>query len=190
MPKKVLRIKITLKDTKPPVWRRILVSSDSSFWDLHVAIQDAMGWMDCHLHQFEVFNRRWKRETFIGIPDDEFESGREMIPGWTTAISRYLNSTNPKVMYIYDFGDDWEHSVVLEKALPADDGPYPRCIGGRRRCPPEDCGGPPGYEEFLRIIGDKTHEQREDMLEWVGGHYDPDEFDSEDVIFDDPRERL
>lgn len=149
-----------------------------------------MGWLDSHLHQFEVIDRRWKREAYIGIPDDEFESGRETIPGWKTPISSYLNSTNPKVDYVYDFGDDWEHAVVLEKTLPTDGGSYPRCVGGRRRCPPEDCGGPPGYEEFLRIISDPTDTQHKDLTEWIGGRFDPNEFDCEDVLFDDPKERL
>ena len=186
-----MQFKITLKRTKPPVWRRIQVPADFTFWELHVAIQDSMGWLDMHLHQFEIFNRRKRRDEIIGIPDDESLVGEATLPGWDVPISRLFSLSNPKALYTYDFGDGWEHAVVLEKTLPRDSGTnLPVCIGGRRRCPPEDCGGPWGYNEFLAAISDPGHEEHDATLEWVGGSFDPSEFDPQAVIFDDPKERL
>ena len=187
---RVFQFEITLKGTKPPIWRRIQVASDYTFWDLHVAIQDSMGWLNCHLHQFEIFNPRKQLVEHIGVPDDEFPSGQELLPGWEVPIIHRFTSTNPKATYRYDFGDDWEHTIVLEKTLPQAQVEYPRCIGGRRRCPPEDCGGTWGYQEFLEAVSDPKHKDHASRLEWVGGSYDPDDFDPKAVNFEDPRERL
>lgn len=188
---RVFQFKIVLKNTKPPIWRRIQVPGDYTFWDLHVAIQDSMGWTDTHLHEFEIFNFRKRNMEHIGIPDDEFPSGQETLPGWKVSIAQLFTSTNPKAEYSYDFGDGWEHTVLLEKSLRQGEGvKYPRCIAGRRRCPPEDCGGPWGYEEFLKAISDPKHEEHASTLEWVGGSYDPDDFDPGAVTFDDPNKRL
>lgn len=96
---------------------------------------------------------------------------------------------NPSAYYVYDFGDSWEHEIRLEKILPREKRKYPACIAGKRACPPEDCGGIWGYEEFLEIIKDPEHEEYEDMLDWVGGEFDPEHFDIEDVQFDDPVQR-
>ena len=186
-----LQFKITLKGTKPPVWRRIQVPGDYSFWDLHVAIQDSMGWLDYHLHEFEVFNPRKRRIEYIGIPDDESLFAKETLPGWDIPVARLLSSSNLRASYLYDFGDGWEHTIVLEKVRPREDGvEYPRSLAGRRNSPPEDCGGTWGYREFLEAISDPDHEEHATMLEWIGGSFDPDDFSPRDVVFDDPRERL
>ena len=191
--KKVYQFKITLRGIRPPIWRRIQVPANYTFWDLHVAIQDAMGWFDSHLHAFEVVNPKTGFVEEIGIPDEDFDWGdRRTIAGWKRKISRYFNEENAKARYVYDFGDDWVHTVTLEKILPSDkDARYPQCIAGKRACPPEDCGGIWGYEELLEIISNPEHEQYEEMIEWLGDEdFDPDYFDRTEVQFYDPKERL
>ena len=184
----VYQFKITLMGTKPPIWRRIQVPKTYTFWDLHVAIQDAMGWLDYHLHEFEIPHPSTDLTVNIGIPDDEF--GREVIPGWETKIADYFSRENQSAVYTYDFGDDWRHKIELEKILPTEKGvKYPLCIKGRRACPPEDCGGVWGYGDFLEIIKDPNHEEHQEMLEWAGGEFDPEHFDAKEVRFDDPDER-
>ena len=188
----VYQFKITLKGTKPPIWRRILVPETYTFWDLHVAIQDAMGWDDYHLHEFTLLSPKTGRKVKIGIPSDEdADFGWKVLADWNQKIAHYFSLDNSKADYVYDFGDGWEHSIKLEKILPRETGvAYPRCIGGKRACPPEDCGGIGGYAEFLEAIGDPANELHEDMLDWVGGSFDPDDFDPNDVEFEDPDSRF
>jgi hypothetical protein len=186
----VYQFKITLEDIKPPIWRRIQVPETYSFWDLHVAIQDAFGWLDYHLHQFEMVNPSTGMKVEIGIPDEEFDWDREILPGWKQKISNYFSTENKSADYTYDFGDNWEHKIKLEKILPRDKTVnYPICIAGRRACPPEDCGSIPGYEHLLEIIEDPHHEEHEEMMEWLGGGFDPEHFDAKEVVFDDPGKR-
>ena len=186
----VYQFKITLKGTKPPIWRRIQVPETYTFWDLHVAIQDAMGWEDYHLHEFELVNPFTGIKTRVGIPDEEFDLGREILPEWKQKIADWFSMENRSADYTYDFGDGWKHNVKLEKILPRDKNiSYPTCLTGKRACPPEDCGGVWGYEDFLRIIKDPTHERHEEMLRWIGGEFDPEHFNIEEVILDDPAKR-
>ncbi|MCP4545273.1 MAG: plasmid pRiA4b ORF-3 family protein [bacterium] len=181
----VLQFKIELLDVSPPIWRRIEVPGDYTFWDLHVAIQDAMGWTDSHLHAFAVDNGTVE----IGIPDQDGESST--VPGWQRRLNEHFADPGDNVKYEYDFGDSWLHSVILEKSRPAEPGAEDlRCLDGARKCPPEDCGGPPGFEEFLEAIGDPNHASHEHYLDWCGGAFDAEEFDSALVNFDDPAERL
>jgi hypothetical protein len=190
--KNVRQFKITLKHIKPPIWRQILVPETYTFWDLHVAIQDAMGWTDSHLHEFRITNPSTRGRTIIGIPDEafDFDVGRTTLPDTKQKISKWFSKKNNRALYIYDFGDNWEHTVTLEKILPAeDDVDYPVCIAGARACPPEDCGGIGGYANFLEIIMDPDHEEYEQMLEWAGGDFDPEHFNPKEVHFDDPDER-
>ena len=106
------------------------------------------------------------------------------------SIADYFTLSNRTAAYVYDFGDDWQHSVVLEEIAPLEDaGTLPVCLAGRRRCPPEDCGGAWGYEHLLAVLADPSHEEHEDLLAWVGGRLDPEEFDRAAVRFDDPEER-
>ena len=136
----VYQFKITLKDIKPPIWRRIQVPETYTFWDFHVAIQDAMGWLDAHLHVFIIVNPTTGFKVNIGIPEDEFD--KEFLPGWGQKIAHYFSMENQTADYIYDFGDTWRHKIRLEKILPRDKNiDYPICIGGKRAGPPEDCGG-------------------------------------------------
>ncbi len=188
----VYQFKITLKDIKPLIWRRIHVPKTYTFWDLHIAIQNVMGWYDSHLHEFEIVNPLSGTKTIIGIPnDDEDFANYKTLPGWKQKISDYFSKENQSANYIYDFGDNWEHKIILEKILPKENNiTYPLCVKGERACPPEDCGGTYGYEDFLKIIRDPDDEQHERMLEWIGGEFDSEHFNPKEVIFDDPAERL
>jgi len=184
----VLQIRIELMGAEPGIWRRILIDGECTFWDLHVAIQDAMGWTDSHLHAFHVAEAATGRMRFIGLPMDE--DGTDTEPGWEHKVAAVLSAGQTRAMYEYDFGDSWEHAVVLEDVLPADgQGEYPRCVAGERACPPEDVGGIHGYEGFLEAIADPEHEEHDEYLEWVGGAFDSERFNAKDVQFQDPEKR-
>lgn len=182
---------IVLKGTDPLVWRRIQVPEDYSFWDLHVAIQDAMGWLDYHLHEFRLTDPSGTLVS-IGIPSDEESPDRPVLPGWEIRLASFFERSGwhaPPAMYAYDFGDDWEHALLHEGMLMAEESTaYPRCLAGARRCPPEDCGGVHGYAEFLEAIADPKHPDHEQMREWAGP-FDPDDFNPAKVKFDDPGKR-
>lgn len=188
-PPHVCQFLIVLPRTDPLVWRRIQVPGTYSFWDLHVAIQDAMGWQDCHLHEFVVVDPDTRRTTLIGIPDEDSPDERLCQPGWKVPIERYLSYRSEPVRYRYDFGDDWEHTLELEGVLPVGKQRYPRCVAGAGACPPEDVGGTHGYAEFLATIANPRHPERKAMLEWAGGAFDPHAFDPAAVRFDDPMKR-
>src|SRR5882672_10632310 len=184
----VHQFKITLQDVKPAVWRRIQTPARYSFWDLHVAIQDAMGWQDKHLHEFRILDPEKREVQSIGIPDDgDFVPDTEVVPGWERSVAKYFSGENPSATYVYDFGDDWNHEVVFEQALPTVKPlAHPVCLDGEGACPPEDCGGPNGYADFLRAIKKPGSPRGGELLEWVGGSFDPHGFAAEDVMFDDP----
>jgi len=186
---RVYQFRITLEDIKPPVWRRIQVPETYTFWDLHVAIQDVMGWSDYHLHQFKVIDPVTKTRVDIGIPDEQ-DDYYEILTGWKQKIPDYFTGENKKAGYTYDFGDNWNHTVLLEKILRREKGvACPICIDGQRACPPEDCGGVGGYEEFLEIIMDPGDERYKEMLAWAGD-FEPEYFDKNGVVFDDPAKRF
>lgn len=171
--KQVYQFKITLKDIKPTIWRRIQVESDITLRQLSCVIQAAMGWMGGHLHMFIIGGAEYSapNEDCEGIKDD------------SKAVLGKLLARGPKqFIYEYDMGDGWKHSIVLEAALPVEAGKtYPLCLAGARACPPEDCGGTYGYEDFLKAIGDKKHPQHKELLEWIGGDFDPELFDLEET---------
>jgi hypothetical protein len=185
----VYQFKVTLKHVRPPVWRRIQVPETYTFWDLHVAIQDAMGWGDMHLHGFTVPARYpWDRR-HIGVPSEEDLIRVE--PGWKVGIREVFGAERQVVHYVYDFGDGWEHTVRLEKILPREEGvEYPRCTGGRRACPPENCGGPWRYARLLEVLRDPHHPERQEWEEWLDRPLEPDSFDPGQVVFENPRRRL
>ncbi|MGH9001489.1 MAG: plasmid pRiA4b ORF-3 family protein [Acidimicrobiia bacterium] len=173
MAKHVYQLKATILGTKPPIWRRVVVPEDTTLARLHDVLQATFGWWDCHLHEFEIDGVRY------GMDDgDDWNPPKDE----RRARLRNLVEADSSFLYWYDFGDDWRHKVVVEKVLPAQAGvTYPACTGGRRACPPEDCGGPWGYQSFLEAISDPVHEEHESMLEWVGGTFDPEAFDPGDL---------
>ena len=170
--------------------------STYTFWDLHCAIQDAFGWNNSHLHQFKFKDKATNTEMIFGIPtEDDFDLDIPTIPGWKHKISKYLNPLYPKIEYVYDFGDNWEHIIKLEDVIPAEKGViYPRCIKGKRNSPPDDCGGAWGYLELLEVLNDPKHEEHESTKEWVesikGGPFDPETFNPDAVTFIDPMKRF
>jgi hypothetical protein len=174
----VYQIKVTLLGTKPPVWRRMLVHADITLAQLHDVLQTAMGWEDSHLHEFRVGRRRFGQpgpvDPFMRMPRVESER--------TARLRALLEETAAKMIYAYDFGDSWEHSIVLEKVLLADPNiTYPVCTDGRLACPPEDCGGIPGYYDLLEAINNPDDESFEELRDWVGDDFDPQAFSVDEV---------
>ena len=166
----IYQLKVTLKGTEPPIWRRLQIASIDSLEDVHIAIQIVMGWTNSHLHEFAQGRDRY------GIPDEDFPS--DVRDETEYRLDQVLKKEKDKLNYVYDFGDGWEHEVVLEKILPFEHGAVlPVCLEGSRACPPEDVGGIPGYEMFLEAISDTSHPEHEEMLEWSGGDFDPEHFD-------------
>jgi hypothetical protein len=168
------QLKITLLGIQPPIWRRILVPSTMPLCCLHDAIQAVFGWTDTHLHHFEKHGEYW------GVPDDEdFE---ELNDESKVAVRRVLVRESDSMTYTYDFGDDWRHRILLEKIIRAEMSAIrPICVDGRRRRPPEDVGGPSGYQEFLKVIFEPGHEESERFREWAGGKFHAEEFDLKGV---------
>ena len=184
---RIYQFKITLKNTKSPVWRRIQVPETFTFWDLHCAITDSMGWLDYHLHQFEVYDPDCGEKIFIGIPGDD----EDTILDWNRQITQYFSLDGSAIPYTYDMGDNWEHSVKLEKILPREKGvKYPRCIEGEMACPPEDCGGVWGYQDMLQIISNNKHKEYKETMQWLGGSFNPEKFDMARIKFEDPSRRM
>lgn len=186
----VLQFKITLQGIEPAIWRRIQISDLCDFWGLHVAIQDAMGWFDCHLHHFEMNHSIEKGKQYMGIPDNEgFDEVFHTLPGWEYRVRDYL-VINERFRYEYDYGDGWIHLVEYEgEQQKQNNKKYPLCIAGERACPPEDVGGTRGYEDFIEGIENPDHPEHESMLEWIGGEYNPNKFDPKKVKFDNPTKR-
>lgn len=187
----VFQFRVELRNIAPPIWREIEVPGSYTFWDLHVAIQDAMGWLDCHLHAFlpidsESDDARWE----IGIPvDDELVGGRETLASLEVPVTKHFHNIGDRMIYVYDFGDDWIHDDVLTDVIACDSERSVACTGGERACPPEDCGGPPGYQTMLEALADPVHDQHDDMKRWLGNSFDFEKFEREEVRFDDPKER-
>ncbi len=188
---RIYQFKVQMLGITPLVWRQIQVPESYSFWDLHVAIQDAMGWKDYHLHLFQVINPETGLAESIGIPDDEgFIDDPPTLPGWELSIASYFTQSGTSARYEYDFGDDWQHEIILEDILPREEHQnHPLCLAGAQACPPEDCGGVHGFERMLEALRDPSHEEHQSMVDWIGTEYDPNAFNPEDVRFDDPQER-
>ncbi|HEX9756959.1 MAG TPA: plasmid pRiA4b ORF-3 family protein [Nitrospiria bacterium] len=191
---RIYRFKVSLLGIEPEIWRLIEVSETYTFWDLHVAIQDAMGWLDYHLHEFVPESLRASNTGRIGIPESSMDD--EYIAGWTVPITEYFASAGDLARYDYDFGDGWSHEVRLMAIEPKERGTkYPRCIDGKRACPPEDCGGISGYYQLLEILADPQDDEHDEMVEWLRGHaknyfpYHPDMFEASAVKFWNPKKR-
>lgn len=190
----VHQYKITLRDISPAIWRRIQVPKSHTFWDLHVAIQDSMGWLDYHLHAFRFAAVAGNRPIEIGIPEGALD--HSVLPGWKVRIADYFTPPGVVAQYEYDFGDGWEHDVALEDVLPSEaKRKYPRCIAGDRACPPEDCGGVPGYEHLVEVLRRSNHPEYGEFVDWLKGHaknyhpFDPARFEVHAVRFSDSKKR-
>ncbi len=183
--KKIYQLKISMKGITPQIWRRIQVPENYTFLDLHDAIQAAMNWEDYHLHEFEMLNPKTGALDKIGTAGDDYEEfGEPLVPENKAKISKYFTLENKVALYTYDFGDNWQVKVRLEKILPKEEGvEYPICTAGKRASPPEDTGGVWGYEEMLEVLKDPEHEEYEDTVEWLGEDFDPEYFDPKDVSF-------
>ena len=168
----VLCLKITLRHVKPPVWRRVLLPGRMTLSDLHLAIQATVGWHDSHLHAFDINGEQY------GDPSttDDVANERRL------TLSTLARNGVTRFSYTYDFGDDWEHEVLIEKGAPAHTAKaFPACIGGKRNCPPEDCGGPWGYAELLAALANPANPQHHEMREWLGKTFDPEAFSLEEA---------
>jgi hypothetical protein len=177
-PQEIYQLKVTLLGTTPPIWRRLLVPADMTLQQLHHVLQLAMDWEDCHMHEFRIGQKRFGKpdpnDRLMGLP----AIGNER----TVQLFSVLGKVGAKAVYTYDFGDSWEHGIVNEKVLLPEPGlVYPVCLGGKRHGPPEDCGGIPGYYNLLEAISDPDHDQHEELLEWLGDHFDPDAFSVDDL---------
>lgn len=172
METQVAQLKVTLTQTTPPIWRRVQVPRGTSLENLHWVIQLAMGWTNSHMHQFKV------GKTYYGTSyPDGFDGATETKDERKVTIGEVLSKPKATLAYEYDFGDSWEHEIVLEKVLTPEQGVrYPVCVDGKRSCPPEDCGGVWGYANLLKVVGDPEHPEHEEMLEWLGEEFDPEAF--------------
>jgi hypothetical protein len=165
----VFQLRLTLEDVRPVVWRRLLVPGSVRLDKLHRMFQAAMGWQDYHLHSFEIGDARF------GMQFDEFPEGE--LDEKSVTVLRAIGDVR-RFSYEYDFGDSWGHEVVVESFSRSLLGlKFGVCVDGQNACPPEDCGGPPGYADVLEVLADPTHEEHEHTRSWVGGPFDPAEFD-------------
>lgn len=169
------QLRISLNGTEPEIWRSFKINSNSTFEELHIAIQVVMGWDNSHLYEFK------NKDFIIGKEYDDDYVNEKLIPSDSIAIEDVLLRKKSNIIYTYDFGDSWHHEVVVENIINDEVLLYPVCLKGEINCPPEDCGGIWGYYNLLDIIKDKKHPEYRDWIDWVGKDYDPDQFDPEAV---------
>lgn len=179
-PEQHYQIKITLQGAKPPIWRRVIIPADYTFEELHLVIQESMGWMDMHLYSFECDNFIIEdlefNEELIG--GDFFAPLHEKLDASEIMVGQLFMEEGDKCVYTYDFGDNWKHKVVLEKILePDEERQLPVCLKGKRACPPEDCGGIYGYEDMIAKLAGPDDEEKAELLEWIGEEFEPERFD-------------
>jgi len=204
----IYQIRVTLNGSKPPIWRKLVVPSDLVLGELHEVIQIAMGWTNSHLHQFRLRDKSLKpgpqemaRLFQKGVWDDEFLGrmrGERVFVAKVTSwgdpselegededaftLGEVCPKVKSKLIYEYDFGDGWEHIIEVQKIVEPELGvEYPVCLGGKKACPPEDCGGIYGYYHMLDVVADPDHEEHDDLVEWLGNDFDHDAFDLEEV---------
>jgi hypothetical protein len=171
----IYQFKVTLIGLTPPIWRRIHVSGGYSLAQLHRALQAVMSWEDYHLYMFRIGSKKY------GPPDVDCDDDLGLIDAKRARLSAVIPNVGATVTYVYDYGDDWEHELLLEAILMSDsDAMYPCCIAGERRCPPEDVGGIGGYTDYLEATADPNHEEHEQVMMWRGP-FDPEEFSVEKI---------
>lgn len=176
----IYQLKITLQDSKPPIWRRIQTPGAITLAELHRIIQAAMGWEDQHLHQFIVGDRVYGP----AIPGLD-EAGIDARDERRARLNEVAPREGSKFIYRYDFGDDWDHMVVVERILePKPDARYPRCLAGRRACPPEDSGGIWGYEQLMETLKNPSDPEYAEAREWVGEDFNPEAFSLDEANTD------
>ena len=174
----VVRLKITLCNTEPAVWRRVEVPSAETLKDLHTVVQAAMGWDNYHPNQFQV-----GRQTINGPGFDDIGfSGQLNISAGGVGLGELIDTRVKRIGYLYDMGDSWEHELRIEKLLPAEpETHYPRFVDGAGACPPEDVGGLPGFCNFLEAMEDPKHPDRKELISWCGGRFDPNDLDQTSI---------
>lgn len=190
--KTVFQFKITLIGLEPPIWRRIQVPCYYTFYDLHVAIQNAMGWTDSHLHAFEIEKKRPVRIESPYAVDELFEEAEGFTPN--IPLARFFVKEKDTAIYEYDFGDGWRHKVFLEDIVLRKAGvKYPVCLDGQRACPPEDCGGGDGYQACVDMAAGKhcfaDDADAQQLKVWLGD-WRPERFNAGEVAFESPRKRF
>jgi hypothetical protein len=170
----IYELKLEMLEVEPLIWRRLLVPGSITLAQLHEVTQTAMGWTNSHLHEFIV------GEHIYSDPEFEIDEARSE---YRYRLARLAPRVRNTITYLYDFGDGWEHQIRVE-AIIENDTRYPGkpvCLAGARNCPPEDCGGPWGYQNFVKAIGNKKHKEHKELIEWVGGSFDPEHFDLDEV---------
>ncbi|HEY5273291.1 MAG TPA: plasmid pRiA4b ORF-3 family protein [Acidimicrobiales bacterium] len=163
-----IQLKVTLRDVHPLIWRRLLVPGETTLAKLHLVLQVAMGWEDYHLHGFRIGEKRYGPADYEDVMPDEIDES-------TVTLAEAFGESR-KFFYDYDFGDSWEHEIVLEKTTSTEPQRFARCLAGKRACPPEDSGGVWGYASLLEALADESHEEHEEYLEWAGEDFDPEAF--------------
>ena len=172
-----LQLHIELRGTKPKVWRRVLVPETITLVKLHAVIQAAFGWSGGHLHEFNVGDERF------GTPDPDYDEPGSVRSERTTRLADALGTART-INYVYDFGDNWQHRIKVEKSLTPDPQlKLPLCVAGANATPPDDCGGVYGYYDFVAAISDSTHPEHAEMIEWIGRPWDPAAFDLDSANF-------
>lgn len=181
MTQEIYQIQISLKASKPKIWRRILISSDLPLADFHKLIQTTMGWDNVHLHQFvkdDIFytKKATNDDLFCDLADPDDVDYMDLV------VSSLLKKEKDKMIYEYDFGDGWAHNIVLEKIISAEKAlKQPLCLAGKGNCPPEDCGGIWGYKDILAVVKQPEHKDYNNYLEWLGADFDPEYFDKDEI---------
>jgi hypothetical protein len=176
-----IALRVELQDVVPLVWRRVLVPNHWTLASLHHYLQWVMGWTDSHAHEFAVDTGMvapawWIHEVGLDADIGNYRDERRVS---VAAVVSELGARG-EFEYRYDMGDGWKHRILIESLPPtwlSEDLPLPACSAGENACPPEDVGGPHGYAQFLEILGDRNHEQHDDMIRWIGGVFDPNGFD-------------
>ena len=171
---KIFELEIVLEEVQPSVRRRVQVPGEVSLAVLHEVVQSVMGWSNSHLHEFDIAGRRF------GIPDPDWPD--QDLTDEAKGTLFWLVKPGDRFGYLYDFGDNWAHRITVDKVATAEPGVrYPRCVAGQGACPPEDVGGPWGYDEFQAALADPTHPDHDERLEWAGGPFDPHRFDLDEA---------
>ena len=174
-PNTIYQLRIRLTDLQPPIWRRVQVE-DCTLLKLHKIVQVSMGWENRRVWRFKIDSKEYGDDVMDETYESDFISARKV------KLSRFIEAGIKRLCYTYDFENKWAHTIDVENTLQADPTVnYPRCVDGKRACPPESCGGPCGYEKFLDGIADPDVVENEAMLEWMDADFDSEAFDLDAV---------